>query len=254
MTPLILALREPDAARRIVRREFVDGATLEEAVRTAVLAESENGYFDTSDAGVQGNIDRDTQLLEQVLERCDVTPTVRLWVNSPCIVVSRHTARKPNFEVAARAMAEQDIAVAIRISGGETVVHRSGVLNLTMILPGWGENISISRGYGSLINLLKRSLHRLGLHTVSGAVPDAYCDGNFNLVWKERKLAGTAAAAKTRNGAHALMVHASLVLWGDLSTDAALVSRFDSILLGTHRRYDAQAHASVALALGIELA
>jgi lipoyltransferase 1 len=56
-----------------------------------------------------------------------------LWRNSPCVVVGRH--QNPWLEANCGLLAEQGIQLARRNSGGGTVYHDAGNLNLTFFTP-----------------------------------------------------------------------------------------------------------------------
>jgi len=83
-------------------------------------------------------------------------PILRPWVNPPAVVVGRH--QEVGREVVLRACAEDGVPVLRRASGGGTVYHDLGTLNVALVLPGWRTD-AVDR----LATLLLRVLHEIGL-------------------------------------------------------------------------------------------
>lgn len=83
-------------------------------------------------------------------------PILRPWVNPPAVVVGRH--QDVGREVALRACTEDGVPVLRRASGGGTVYHDSGTLNVALVLPG-----RRSDAVDHLAALLLRVLDQLGL-------------------------------------------------------------------------------------------
>src|SRR3546814_11427114 len=78
----------------------------------------------------------------------------------------------------------------------------------------------------------------------SGDVPGAYCDGKYNLRWRGRKLAGTAACVTRRGNGAVRLFHASLLVSGSIDDDLDAIGRFEAAL-GEPARYDPAAHVTV---------
>jgi lipoate-protein ligase A len=83
-------------------------------------------------------------------------PILRSWINPPAVVVGRH--QDVGREVALRACAEDGVPVLRRASGGGTVYHDLGTLNVALVLPGWRTD-----AVDHLAALLLEVLHELGL-------------------------------------------------------------------------------------------
>src|SRR3546814_1308642 len=64
----------------------------------------------------------------------------------------------------------------------------------------------------------------------SGDVPGSYCDGKYNLRWRGRKLAGTAACVTRRGNGAVRLFHASLLVSGSIDEDLDAIGRFEAAL------------------------
>jgi lipoate-protein ligase A len=83
-------------------------------------------------------------------------PILRPWVNLPAVVVGRY--QDVGREVALRACTEDGVPVLRRASGGGTVYHDLGTLNIALVLPGRRTD-----AVDHLAALLLQVLHELGL-------------------------------------------------------------------------------------------
>ena len=141
--------------------------------------------------------------LDEALVRAGPTrPVLRPWVNLPAVVVGRN--QDVGREVALRACAEDGVPVLRRASGGGTVYHDLGTLNVTLVLPGLRTD-----AVDQLAALLLRVLHGLGL---------AVERRSRGLFVGPTKVAGF-AALQTRPGS---LAHASVLV----ATDPAAVGRY----------------------------
>lgn len=221
---------------------------VEAQVLAALLEEAPGARIDPPSPCPQSNVDCDLALLDAALASSDPSRRVRIWTNSVCVVVSKRLAAQGPIAGLAARLRASGVALAVRASGGTAVVHRPGVLNISLAQvdrPG----ASMAGAYGELTGLLSRALQRLGLATEVGPAQGACCDGAHNLLWQGRKLAGTAAVVRRRDGRTGRLVHGSLVVWGDVLDDIRLVqlaerTRFPS------PAYAPAAHATVFEALG----
>lgn len=75
-----------------------------------------------------------------------------VWRNEPCVVIGRH--QNPWLEANVAMLAEKEIALARRNSGGGTVYHDRGNLNITFFTP----RERYDRKYN--LELIKRALYR----------------------------------------------------------------------------------------------
>jgi octanoyl-[GcvH]:protein N-octanoyltransferase len=171
---------------------------------------------------------------------------LRIWSNSQCIVASRAQTALPEFD-AARTLSERaGWPVVMRRSGGSAVVHRPGILNVSVrrLMPPdslrW-----VSQGYEAFLAYLICAFKLLGVECDAGEVPGAYCDGRFNLRIGGCKLAGTAAHFAIRDGARVCLFHAAILVSGSVFDDIAAIERFE-YALGAQQRYAPEAHATLA--------
>jgi len=190
-------------------------------------------------------VDRDRELLDDLISGALPSGFVRLWRQQRCIVVPGHFARRPGFEEAARRSADRGWPVRVRISGGTAVAQHPGILNISLFRCGGPD---MQQAYSTLVSLIACALGQFGLAVTAGPIVGASCDGRFNLCWRGRKLAGTAAALRIRGGRYFTLVHASLAIEADLAEDLAAVAAFETEL-GMEVAYRIDAHGSVRCAL-----
>jgi lipoate-protein ligase A len=141
--------------------------------------------------------------LDEALLRAEPTaPVLWLWRNAPCVVVGR--GQKVHREVREEACARDGIPVLRRASGGGTVFHDRGNLNVSLVLPGPS----------------KRPLEALG-ELMSAAVADLGLPprlGDRGLFIGDAKLCGF-AVFRTRTG---LLAHSTFLI----STPSETVGRY----------------------------
>ncbi|XP_034835139.1 lipoyl amidotransferase LIPT1, mitochondrial isoform X1 [Maniola hyperantus] len=139
-----------------------------------------------------------------------------VWRNEPCVVIGKH--QNPWLEANVPFLAEKEIALARRNSGGGTVYHDRGNLNITFFTPIERHD----RKYN--LELIKRALYRgFGIKSVIN-------DRHDIIVQDKYKISGTAARLSRLVGYHhcTLLVNANKA---DLSK--ALAKREHGILQTT---------------------
>lgn len=203
------------------------------------------------DFGIRpGKVGDDARLLERLLAYGRPARRLRLWDNAPCLVVSRRIEKMARFGEARRFARRAGWPVAVRASGGTTVVHRPGVLNLSLVTVDRGGG-GTAGGFDRLCELIVGAGQAIGVALEAGEVARGYCAGSHDIGWRGRKIAGTAAIARRRDGWHGRVVHASLVVEGDAAADVAAISAFERAL-GMPGAYDPAAHCSLADALSAQ--
>jgi lipoate-protein ligase A len=192
----------------------------------------------------------DAALLEAVRAGRE-PPTARVWGNARCLVVARSDARLPRFAAAREELAAAGWPVVVRESGGSAVPHGPGILSLSLAFrPAHGAPCTLESIYGELCRALELALERLGVRAErSGGVPDAFCDGRYDLAVGGRKIAGTAQRWRAGPGGPspergAVLAHALLLVDADRVEATEAVNRFYRAAGGARR---ARAEASITL-------
>ncbi|XP_053609755.1 lipoyl amidotransferase LIPT1, mitochondrial isoform X2 [Plodia interpunctella] len=120
-----------------------------------------------------------------------------VWRNEPCVVIGRH--QNPWLEANVPLLSEREIALARRNSGGGTVYHDRGNLNITFFTP----RERYDRKYN--LELVKRALYReFGIKSIINERQDI-------VVRDKYKISGTAAKLGRLSGYHhcTLLVNAN---------------------------------------------
>ncbi len=93
---------------------------------------------------------------EALVRAVPAVPVLRIWRNPACVVLGR--AQRAGREVDLAACAAAGVPVLRRASGGGTVYHDLGNLNVTLVVPGWEPGLA-----AGLAGLLAGLLQRLGI-------------------------------------------------------------------------------------------
>lgn len=150
--------------------------------------------FDTSPVRPSLGLAVDEALLETV-EACE-EGVVRVWVNDAAVIVGR--SQRVVDEVDVEQARVQGVPVLRRISGGGTVIHYPGNLNLSIVLPACRAPRSVHGTYVRYGEAIANGVRELGCSlTVEGNV--IRCEG--------RKVSG---AAQLRR--RAVLYHATLLV------------------------------------------
>lgn len=173
---------------------------------------------------------------------------LRLWTGEQSLVTTRTYARMSGFDMARTLSANAGWPVFVRGSGGTTVVHRAGILNVSLFKVTEGTGPTIDDAYEDLIELLIIAHAQLGLEAYTGRVRGSYCDGRYNLCVGGRKIAGTSCQVRHGCFKHVQLAHASIVVEGEIMHDLDAISRFENAL-GIFNEYDPESHRTVASAL-----
>src|SRR5216684_3173946 len=86
------------------------------------------------DAGL-GDEAANLALEEALVRAVPRRPLLRIWQNGACVVIGR--GQRVSREVNAAACAASGVPVLRRASGGGTVYHDPGNLNISLVVPGW---------------------------------------------------------------------------------------------------------------------
>ena len=193
-------------------------------------------------------IDRENAVFQTFTVNLVQEPKLLLWTQSACLVTTPAIARDPSFAMAAARSAQRGWPVFKRLSGGTTVFHGDDTLCVSLLQPCPAGGPVTDAGYRSLTTLLVNALASLGIRATTGPVPEAPCDGRFNVVARGRKLAGTAMRVRTVHGRPVLLAHAVLLVGGG-GNGLTAVRAFESDL-GQPRAYRDDGCIGVAELLG----
>lgn len=197
------------------------------------------------EAGTGGEaIEADFRRLDALLAGDEAAHGLRLWTNSQCLVTTRRFAAMEGFAAAAAASATRGWPVYVRFSGGTTVAHRPGMLNVSRF-EGWRcDDRDISRQFQEFCDRLARSLRSVGIEAGLGSVDRSHCDGRCNIIAHNRKLAGTASLVRRKGDFVGLLSHATLWISGNIGSDIQAIEEFENYL-GLDPVYSVEAHATL---------
>ena len=193
----------------------------------------------------QQAIDDDDALVEKVAALPAGSSCLRIWENRNCLVTTRPVARRDNFIAAANLSARSGWPVHVRSSGGSTVIHRPGILNISLAVAAGTRRVQPNASYADLIDLLQTAFQKLHIDAAVGPIAGAYCDGNYNLCLKDRKIAGTASRIVRRHNQTAYICHASISVYGSPDSDISLIRNFER-KVGLNHEYAISSHTTLA--------
>ena len=132
--------------------------------------------------------------------------TIRFWSNPPSVIIGR--GQTLSNEVNQTFCRENQIPISRRITGGGTVYHDPGNLNISLIFPKkiMENPDNITETTTLFTNLLKTSLEASGIEEMT-------TDKYNNLFYKNRKVSGAAAYFNRDTILH----HSTLLLATDLT-------------------------------------
>ena len=141
--------------------------------------------------------------VEEALNNVEVDkPVMRFWVNKPAVVLGRF--EDVLSEVNVEYCLSNDVAIVRRHSGGGTVYHDEGNLNITLVLPrSYGGRLTLC--YDILKDVLVSTLNSLGLKNITTT-------SNEVLV-NDRKVSGMAGSPTK----YSLLCHSTLLVSSDLT-------------------------------------
>lgn len=197
----------------------------------------------------QKAIDDDDGLVGRAAGLPAGSSVLRIWENHNCLVTTRAVARRRQFAVAAAASKRSGWPVHVRTSGGSTVIHRPGILNISLAVAAGKGSIQPAASYAPLIALLQPAFRKLHIEPEWGSVAGAYCDGTYNLCLKDRKVAGTASRILRRQGQTVYLCHASITVYGSTDSDISSIRAFEQ-QVGLDHVYRPSSHTTVANMIG----
>ncbi|MEM4519262.1 MAG: lipoate--protein ligase family protein [Sulfolobales archaeon] len=141
--------------------------------------------------------------IEEALNNVQInTSIIRFWVTKPSVILGRFD--KVDEEVNIEFCLDNGIIISRRHSGGGTVYHDEGNLNISLTIPR-ANYLDISMCYKVLGWLLTRFINSLGVKTI-------YLNSNSLLI-NHKKVSGMAASLTK----HSLHCHSTLLVSSDLA-------------------------------------
>ena len=217
---------------------------LAKRLTSALLEVGPPAITDWSDSPPQSKVERDDALLDRVWSGQDCSIIQRIWTNASCLVATRSQSRNPKFD---SACAHSGIPVAVRRSGGTTIVHHAGTLQISLGLV--QSQCRIDDSYQMLTSLICRALARMWIEAEVGPADGSLCNGRHSVLVDGRKLAGTAAFTAVRKGAAATIAHAVIAVAGNPRDDITRVTEFQRVL-GEGDHFRPEMHCTLEGVLG----
>ena len=142
---------------------------------------------------------------EKILEMCDADKFIlRFWQNSPCVVIGKF--QKEEYEVNLEYIKRKNIPVFRRFTGGGTVYHDQGNLNITFCKE--KENILFSK----YILQEARGITEIILKAIKEFCKNCEIEERNSIFLEEKKILGSAVAQKNNK----FFYHASLLISSNL--------------------------------------
>ena len=176
-------------------------------------------------------------LEEALLECCELdkfTPTCRIWFNSPSVVMGRF--QDVSLEVNTQWCLKRRVPILRRFTGGGTVYHDEGNLNLTILRK--RDHADLETVQIQNISVVRRALSKLGIESVVDPPHSLLADG--------KKISGSASALNRKF----ILWHASLLVSTDLDTLQQVLSPSQDCIRTIHVRSKWRPTTSVKQLLG----
>jgi len=142
---------------------------------------------------------------EQILEMCDADKYIlRFWQNNPCVVIGKF--QKEEYEVNLEYIKKKNIPVFKRFTGGGTVYHDQGNLNITFCKE--KENILFSK----YILEEARGITEIILKGIKEFCKNCEVKERNSIFLEKKKILGSAIAQKNNK----FFYHASLLINSNL--------------------------------------
>lgn len=152
-------------------------------------------------------------------------PSVLLWSpQTAALVCPASFQHKQGFNNAAQQSANRGWPVQLRPTGGGVVPQSSGVLNMALAFT-TTTAFNIEAGYRLITDIIRTALAPHHADLTTGATPDSFCDGAWNLSVRGQKVVGTAQRIRPlRNGRRRILAHALILMDGELEPGVAAVN------------------------------
>ncbi|MBV32054.1 MAG: hypothetical protein CMK36_01255 [Porticoccaceae bacterium] len=165
-------------------------------------------------------------LTDVLLGKCPTA--LSIWTTSRSLVVPRRLKNKSNFARAKTNSRARGWTVVVRDSGGGATPQGNGIVNVTYAYV-CDQHPSIAEGYSEICAPIIRLAHEFGEEASCDYVNGSFCDGQYNVVCRSRKLAGTAqrrSRQKGRASRAVLFAHALILVDHDLVESTRALNEF----------------------------
>lgn len=138
-------------------------------------------------------------------------PAMVLWrASEPAVVLPEALTRRAAFAAAAKNAEDHGWIVTTRRSGGGLVPQGPDTLNLALVLP-CPDRFTTDDGYRFICGAITEALSRFDITSTTGARKNAFCDGAWNVLVQNRKLAGTAQRWRATPQGRVALIHAAIL-------------------------------------------
>lgn len=156
---------------------------------------------------------------------------VGLWTcKNDALVCPASYRNSPGFRDASLHSLKRGWPVFTRPTGGGAVPQEPGTVNLAIAFTA-PRGFTINDGYRLITNIIRDGLGSTGTRLATGPTPTSFCDGDWNLSIRGKKVVGTAQRwrplgdLKTR-----ILAHALILTQGTVETGAQAVDAFNADL------------------------
>lgn len=194
----------------------------------------------------------EAEMLDRVARR-ETDLEILVWSTHPCFVAPSASARLAGFEAGKARVEALGLPLHLRETGGDLMPQGPNVVTATIAFAASnGGSFGVAAAYDRLCQPLLDLLRACGVAACCGSVPDAFCDGRFNIAVGGRKLAGTAQRWRTRRrpvgpeqAGVAVLAHAAVFVTADFRPYVDAANAFYAAC-GLDRRVRAEAHVALA--------
>lgn len=148
--------------------------------------------------------------------------TARMWVHHRTVMLGIQDTRLPHLDAALDVLERAGYRPVARNSGGLAVVLDSGVLNLSLIFPERGGELTIDKAYQAMVDFIHGMLAPYAIAFEAREIAHSYCPGRYDLSVRGKKFAGI-SQRRVRGGA-AIQIY--LCVSGSGAERAKLIRRF----------------------------
>ena len=168
---------------------------------------------------VEDVFEKEDQLLKQV-QSGQLSKALILWQAKKPTLVLPSGKKWPQSDQLTNALQTLGWQLAARKTGGAPVPQLPGIINLSYIYQWPNEHpYDIQLSYQNLCSVLTQFFISLRIKTDIHATPYSYCDGDYNLNIKGKKVVGTAQRVVIkRDGGRVVLSQACIIVDANMNT------------------------------------